>query len=65
MENNHEGFDNVTQKLKSQQKLMSSMMKEFLAFMKWLGPLAYHGSLFDLAKTYSDYSMGMVSQYVA
>jgi hypothetical protein len=29
--------------------------------MKWLGPLAYHGSLFDVAKTYNDYSMGMVS----
>jgi hypothetical protein len=25
-------------------------------------PLAYHGSLFDVAKTYNDYSMGMASQ---
>ncbi len=62
MENNHEKFVNITQKLKSQQKLMSSMMKDLLALTKWLGPLAYHGSLYDVTKTYNDYSMGMVSQ---
>jgi hypothetical protein len=61
MENNHEGFINVTQ-VKITTKAHVKHGEGVVSLYEMIGPLTYHGSLFDVAKTYNDYSMGMVSR---